>query len=270
MQLANDMTLLLNKIENRLGLKPLTPHLPDYLNKESWANIIKTDTLVTFSRYFPYQLRMVVNDDTCIKLGHSAENMSDPDTNSIWYVIKDEILEHNKLLGIKDIDWMNVSTKNLGLGASLGGGYYYPNYACPIGTFESMVQLQMNADFSSLYNRGIYIDFQYPNRFAIKGLGNTNYDLLSFVVILLVEHKDLSTISPTKFEAFESLAMADIAGYLSNNLKYYDNLETVYLNIDLKLSELQDVAGRRPDIIEKLAEASVSSSNDNLDMIWSV
>jgi hypothetical protein len=31
MAVANDMTLLLNKIERRLGLTPIVPNLPEYL-----------------------------------------------------------------------------------------------------------------------------------------------------------------------------------------------------------------------------------------------
>ena len=123
---------------------------------------------------------------------------------------------------------------------------------------------------ASLYNRGIYIQFDYPNRFCLRGLGNTNYDLEKFVVKLLVEHKSLITISPTKMETFESLATADVANFLYMNLRYYDGLETTYLNIDLKLSELNDAANKREQIIEYLKDSYVSTSNDNIPYIWTV
>ena len=190
---------------------------------------------------------------------------------TVWYYIKDEILQGAKLLGIMDIDWMDNTTNNSSLGAtSLGGGYYYPSFACPSATFDSILALQTNADFASLYNRGLYIDFEYPNRFAIKGLGNTNYDLKSFTVILLVEHSSLNTISPTKMETFEGLAQADIARFLWMNLRYYDNLETIYVNIDIKLSELQEEASKRDQIIDDIKNAYVSPANDNIPYIWTV
>lgn len=263
MAVANDMTLLLNKIERRLGLTPIVPNLPDYLKKEKWADVIMEDTIVTFSRYYPLDFRMVINDETCEK--------KRDESGVIWYYIKDEILQGVKLLGILDIDWQDHTTANSSLGAtSIGGGYYYPNFACPVETFNSIVTLQANADMASLYNRGIYIDFQYPNRFALKGLGNTNYDLESFVVKLLVQHSSLVTISPTKMETFEDLAQADVARYLYQNLKYYDGLETIYLNIDLKISELNDEANKRESIIDKIKDAAVSTSNDNIPYIWTV
>ena len=39
MALANDMTALLDKIERRLGLIPLSPHLPEGMQKSDWAKI---------------------------------------------------------------------------------------------------------------------------------------------------------------------------------------------------------------------------------------
>ena len=64
---ANDMSLLLNKIERRLGLIMLTPHLPKELGKESWAETIKSDTMVTFSQFFPLRMRYICDENTTIK-----------------------------------------------------------------------------------------------------------------------------------------------------------------------------------------------------------
>lgn len=262
MALANDMTDLLNKIERRLGLIPLTPHLPEYLNKEQWAKVIKEDTLVTFSRFFPNRLKMVINDETVDKRKEG---------NVMWYYIKDEILMGNKLLGVMDIDWTDTSAQNSSLTNGSIGTYYYPaGMACPEATLNAVLTLQGFADFASLYNRGIYIDFEYPNRFCLKGLGNTNYDLSSFVVVLLIQHRDLGTISPTKFEILERLAMADVANFLYMNLRYYDNMETAYINLDLKLSELQDQASKREQVVEELQNSYVSTSNDYQPYIWTI
>lgn len=258
----NSYTELVNKIERRLGLLPLSPHLPEFCNKDSWVDIIQNDTIVTFSRFFPYQIKMVINDETCYK---KYDNQK-----VLWYYIKDEVLQGAHLLGIKDIDWMDTSSNNSALGASSVGNYFYPSFSCPIATYESILALQTAADFNSLYNRGIYIDFQYPNHFCLRGIGNVNYDLNSFSCILLLEHSNLSTISPTKMEVFERLATADIANFLYQNLKYFDGLESAYINIDMKLNELNDVANKRDSIIEELDNAHVSMANDNLIAIMTV
>ena len=264
MPLANDMTLLLNKIERRLGLLPLEKHLPEYCQKDKWAEVIMTDSIVTFSRYYPNKLKMVVNESTCYK--------KKDEQGLTWYFIKDEILQGNKLLGIYDIDWTNFSSANSSIGAtSLGGGLYYPSgLGCPEATYDSVLALQGIADFASLYNRQIVIEFRDPNSFCIRGFANTNYDLNSFVVILLIEHRSLSTISATMGEIFESLAMADVATFLYQNLKYYDGLDTAYINIDLKLNELKEEADKRERIVEKIEQSYVSTSNSNVPYIWTV
>ena len=88
MALANEMSALIDKIERRLGLLLLTPHLPKELNKDSWAKEIETNTLVTFSRYYPNRLPFHVNTETCDRARENGK----------WvYYIKDEYLNGLKL-----------------------------------------------------------------------------------------------------------------------------------------------------------------------------
>lgn len=254
---SNDMSDLINKIEGRLGLIPLTPHLPKNMGKSRWEDIIRTDTLVTFSRYYYNQIPFVVNGDTC--------NKRKDHNNVMVYYIKDEYLEGLKLLGARDIDWDNFSSDNSSLSMTGGYGYYVPEYVgCPSCQFETIMGYQMAADMMSLTNRAIYLDFEYPNKIKLTGAAGVNIDLHSFAINLLVQHESLQTISPTKMETFEALAQADIANFLWKNLRYYDGLESVYLNIDLKLSELESEAGKRENIIDDIKNSYVSASNDNI------
>lgn len=261
--LANDMTALLNKIERRLGLITLSPHLPKEMEKSKWADVILEDSLVTFSRFFPNRFKIVIGSDTV--------NKKKDKSGIVWYYVKDEVLQGCKLLGVQDIDWQDTSANNSSLSNASVGTYYYPGSAvCIEGTVESIFGLQTMADFASLYNRGIVINYEDSGRFCLRGLGNTNYDLSSFVVVLLVEHKSISTVSPTKMNKFEELCMADVANFLYMNLRYYDGLATTYVDIDLKLSELQEWANKKDNIIEELDNAHVSASNDACPIIWTV
>lgn len=262
MAISNKMTDLINKIERRLGLIPLTPHLPPEYNKDQWAKVIKEDTIVTFSRYFYHQIRFVVNEQTTHQKIEKGIK---------YYYIKDEFLQGMKLLGVRDINWSDFSSDNLSLSQTAGFGYYTPEYmGCPECTFETVLGYQMMADMQSLYNRGIFIDFEYPNKLWLTGSGNVNINLKQFVVDLLVEHPGLETISPTKMETFEALAQADVANFLHKNLRYFDGLETVYVNIDLKLSELESEASKRENIIEEIKNSYVSAANDNIPYMITV
>lgn len=262
MALSNKMSDLLDKLEDRLGLILLTPHLPKQLGKEKWAKVIEKDTMVTFSRYYYHQIRFLVDSTTCnIRKEHGITT----------YYIKDEELQGLVLLGVRDIDWSDFSSDNTSVSQSSGYGYYSPDYlGCPQCTFETMIGYQMIADMQSLYNRGIYIEFSYPNKLQLRGSGNVDINLKKFVIDLLVQHPNLNTISPTKMETFESLAQADIANFLWKNLRYFDGLERVYINIDLKLSELEAEAGKRDQIIEEIKQSYVSASNDNIPYIITV
>jgi len=261
MAMSNDMTKLVNKIERRLGLLPITPHLPESLGKESWAETIMTDTMETFSRYFPRKIQFTINSETCHKV---------KDGRKVYYIIKDEFLKGVELLGVMDIDWSDTSIHNLSIGQTAGYGYYIPEYGGLDSTYEAFVGMQMSADLASLYNNNIFVEFEYPNKIRICRAGSLDLDLKSYVVNLLVKHSNLATISPTKMETFEALAQADVANLLFMNLRYYDNLDTIFVNVDMKLSEIEQQANRRQEIIEEIKQSYVSASNDNIPYIMTV
>lgn len=255
---SNDWTRLVNKIERRLGLLPLTPHLPSIYQKDAWVDVLKEDTLPTFSRYYPYKIKYVVNKETTKKIKGR-------------YYINDDLIGGAKILGITDIEWSDFGADNQALSQVGPYGYYSPGY---YGTYpcsiEQMLGYKLNADIASLFNTGVYIEFYDPNAFEVRGAGNIDFDLEPFIVNVLVEHQDLSTISPTKMETFEELALTDVAAYLYRNLNHYDGLETVYANVDLKLQELENEAGKRDNVIEKLENGYVSASNDTIPYILSI
>ena len=78
------------------------------------------------------------------------------------------------------------------------------------------------------------------------------------------------TISPTMMETFEKLAQADIATMLYQQLKYYDGLDTVFANIDLKLDDLRAWSEKRDDIVRELDDAHVSTANEFGSLIMTV
>ena len=71
-------------------------------------------------------------------------------------------------------------------------------------------------------------------------------------------------------ETVEALAEADVARFLYEELKYYDGLETVYANIDLKLGDLESKASARADIIAELKDSYVSAANSNQPLMFTV
>lgn len=245
------MTLLLNKIERRLGTSVL--NLPDQLKKDEWGKIIQEDTLVTFSRYFPH------------KILYKIDTINDKGKDGYYYIDEDKVGKDVTIYGVKDLTFENLAKlTSANNGAQMGS--VHSNFG-----YGDIALAQMTADMNSLYNTGIYIDFEYPNK--IKITNSTSQDITrhmhSIEVYLFIKHaNNLATISPTKMELFEKLAITDIKLFLYNGLKHYDNLETVYANIDLKISDWSSAESDRENIIEKMADQYVSAANTHQPLMY--
>ena len=261
MALANGMTKLLRKIEILLGTRPY--NLPAHLTKDNWPEIIDLFTLDTYSRYFPNKYRMEL-DTRKMKRQNG------------YYIIDEETIPGDiEILGIKDIAWDDAN--------ALGNGGGFLNSQQPFGlmdmcpdiySFEDITQTQMIATQASLFSNGIYIEFKSPNKIKLTsslGVPNDMLGITTFMVDIFVKHSmNLNTIEPTKMEVFEKLAAADVAIFLYNELKHYDNLETIFVNVELNLQDLQEKGNTRPDIENELKEGYVSAANTNQPMMYTV
>lgn len=243
---VNKMNVLLDKIERHLGVKPL--NLPDDLSKSVWAkDVIAVDSLDTFSRYFPNSMRITL-DVSQMKMNK-------------WFVIDEYIPDNIEILGVKDIDWTNFSATNFGTYDIIGGTY----------SIDDIASLQMRADHMSLFNYQFFVNFMPPNQVKISTNSGTLSDnaIYKVPIEIFIKHAtNLMTIPPTMMETFEKLAEADVARFLYENLKYYEGLETVYANIDMKLSDLQDKASKREEIEQLLDESHVSAANKNQPLMF--
>lgn len=252
----NKMTNLLNKIERRLGTDIL--NLPEQLAKDKWHTIIEEDTIPTFSRYLPNTIKVLVNTKEIDDDGYSWVDTDLPDSI--------------KILGIRDIDWHAFGVINGGARTPAGFGIY-DMFSSAYG-IDEIGLLQGRADVLSLYNTTIYPEFKYPNKVRFStaaGVAAINFQYDSVPLTLFVEHSpDLSTIAPTKMELFENLATADVASYLYEKLKYFDNLETVFANVDIKIDSLKERADKREEYVNELKDGYVSAANSNQPIMYTV
>lgn len=249
----NQMTKLLNKIERRLGMIPLTPYLPPQYGKEAWAEVIKEDSLDTFSRFYPKKIPFKITPITA------------PKKNG-WYYIDEDYIGGQKILGAGDLDWTAFANRSLGLAQQFG--YGLPDVGMTQMSIEDIQTLTMRANYASMYNNGVYPEFQAPNRIRLVSVGNNDVNIGEFTIFLLVKHSDdLSSLSPTMMETFEGLAQADVAIFLSNNLRHWDGMSTVFSTGDLKLSYIENEASKRDTIVEKLEQSFVSAGNDSIPLI---
>lgn len=255
---ANDMTLLLNKLERRLGLLPITPHLPKEFGKEVWAEqVIMEDALISFSRYFGYCVSYLVDEQLT------------PKDDEGYFLINEEDVGGLKILGCMDLDWSDFTNNSLSMGQLLG--YGVPDIGAMNYGYEDILGFQMRADYASIFRNNIYIDYKYPNRFKLKGIGNVDVKLITrYKVKLLVQHPGLHTIAPTKMETFEALCQACLAEFLYNNLKYYEGTDTVFAQTDMRLTDLQTEAQKKEDIMNQIKESYISAGNSVIPLIMAI
>ena len=241
----NKMNILLNKIERRLGTKPLM--LPEDIAKDKWVDeTIIPDTLLTFSRYIPHMVRIKI--DTRDKNNKRGE----------YYVINTDMLGGAEILGVRDIAWDVYGQNDGGMVQQSGIGYYdymsaYNNYS-----MDDVMLLQARADLTSVFNNSIFVDFKFPNMVRLQSA--THGDITG----------GLGEIPLDIFGLFENLATADVANFLVAYLQHYDGLETVFAGVDLKLGYIENWANRRDDFINELKEGYVNPANENQPIMYCV
>ena len=254
--MANNMSTLLNKIERRIGTKPI--NLPSDISKDTWSEVIREDTLVTFSRYFPHKISTYI-DTSRMKNG--------------YYLLDENVCESANIIGVRDINWEMFGSYP----DDMQGHYAYGNFEFLTDSYntDDVAMLQMRSDHMSMFNNNIFLKFEPPNMIKATAATGGNFNVLRgidrFPLDLFVVHPDnLMTISPTKMEIFERLAIADVAVYLFEYLKFYDGLQTLFADVDLKLSTIEAKANERPDIVQKLEDSYVSASNENQPLMFTI
>lgn len=263
--IANRMTELLNLIEANLGTDEL--NLPEKLQKHHWADDVTPTskggplmlfTFPVFSRMYPVATSVVLDNAKRTKDG--------------WYIL-DEIVGLNssiKIIGAGDINWSEYGG---GIASSISAGY---GIYMPHNTMYSLPDImlgQMGADIASAFSNAnnIYVEFREPNLVKLAGPNGIEYsvDMINNypITVFLQHNKNLMTIPNTKMTLFEELATADVAKYLWKKLLRYDNVETVFGSSDLKLSDLEQEASKRDDVLARLDEGRVSAANNAMPMM---
>ena len=261
MALSNNMTKLLNLIELRLGTKPL--NLPDDISKNKWGEWLRDYTLKTFSLYFPNLIPYTFN----------TSNMS-RDAQGYYIIDEKQVPGDIEIIGVQDIPWDDPTAfgyENPGWYDPITSPFGYFNSSLNY-SFDQIAAIQGAADRQSLFNSGIYLDFKPPNKIKLttctgEYFGKTNIE--TFKVNLLIKHNDsLTSIESTKMETFEQFAVADTAKFLYEYLKYFDGIETVFVNSNLRLDDLRDAAQKREELINEFKESFVSADNYNQPVMY--
>lgn len=130
--------------------------------------------------------------------------------------------------------------------------FAYGGNMCLYG-YQDMILAQASSNAASAFSKGTTFNFIAPNKieiFSEYGLGN-NYRLE-----VAIEHADnLSTIAKTCFSSFVQLATLDVKKYMYDNLKHYNDLQTAYGQLSLKIEDWSNCDDERKQLIEKWSQS---------------
>lgn len=217
-------SLLLKRLKMKLGLTEFKLPVSD----ESMIDVIKTETLFTFSQFYPYIINYQL--DTSKPSQQLSSQFQQP---SEVFILK----PHGDL---KIYDVQNVYLNN-----DLFAGGFGNIGLNSFGMIEAMASNNLN----QLENIPITWEFRQPNILIVPRLNFLNFE--SVCVVLACEHPDnLTTIPNDLGECFQDLAKLDLEIFLYNTLKRYNNLDTTFGSIDLKIDDWSNAESERKDWVE--------------------
>ena len=125
--------------------------------------------------------------------------------------------------------------------------------------FGDMLDRQLVADRQSASELTVTWDFRPPNIVELfpKAL---QYSQIN-IECKCVHHTHLRTIPPTAREILRELFLSDLAIDVLSVRQYFQNIQSVFGEINLNLDRLQQQAEKREQIIEKLEQKQFKSAH---------
>lgn len=224
-----NISQLLTSIKMDLGIYSL--RLPFENPDEALMEVIRLKTLKTFSIFCPEikvetvdlsKMRQLKNDYT-----HSIYIIDNPYPDREIVYIRN-VLPRNKLAG---------------------NGYCAPIFDGTIGTYLDMAMMQANADLVSVAAPAITFKFDEPNILHLFNFA-TAFGLVDLEIGY--EHtQNLSTIPLTSWQSFLELATIDVKNFLYQSLKHYNEIQSAYGTISLKIDDWSNAESERKDLVER-------------------
>ena len=143
----NDMSETVDRITDRIGMRLIT--LPKPIAQDKWPDIIKRDSLTTFSRYFPHKMTIYIDTRHPTKGG--------------WYLVNEFLPKGVQLMAIGDIEWAEFG-HYAGCEQSMGYGAY--DFLSQNFGLDDVGLLQMRADHMSMFMNTIFVKTEtetYPD-----------------------------------------------------------------------------------------------------------
>lgn len=223
---------LLTSLKMDLGIYAIAIPLEDV--NTALMNTIKLRSLRTFSQYYPYVMRI------------------DADLNK-WHRIKDHynesIYEIPELMaGLRIMEVRKVDQQN----KLIGGGTFSPLMDPGMDMYHDLAMSNAGAHLMSAAAPPFTFRYEQPNLLYLYNAATLTTQM---TVELAFEHaENLSTIKYTAWDSFYELALLDVKSFLYNSMKHYQDLQTAYGTISLKIDDWASAAQERKELLSQWNE----------------
>lgn len=230
--MALNISYALRYIKRMIG----ATHMQLPIEDDDIIEIIKQESLYTYSKYFPFQFNIVINEKDRVQGEHGV------------YYIDGQGLE---ILGVSKVFRNTVYDNN----------FYSDNYyerGLLMSPIES-IAVQTNTDLMSMSQIPNTFNFIPPNRVEVfpKQLECENMT----VTIKTVHPEHLNTIPISMREEFLRLCLYDVRISLYQILKHYNELNTAVGTINLRLEDYEKAEDDRRELLEKFEQKFLHEAN---------
>jgi hypothetical protein len=219
-------TYIIRFIEKKLGYKFNELEI----SHDEIIENIQEESLITFSKYFPYQTVITIDDNNKVE-----------DTVNSYYLESDfEILGVAKLYD------------NISMYTDAGLLPYHMNLHDPVSR-------QFTADAISINKNPLTYQFEHPNVITVMP---ALYMLRNAKVKLNCVHpRHFGTIPTNLQDEFLKLALFDTKETLYQIRHRFANLQTAFGSIELFIDDLQEAPDRRNELLENWRRNFAKQSN---------
>ena len=225
---------IISSIKMDLGIVGI--NLPFDNLDELIMEIIKVKTLPVFNELYPYKVPLLI-DLNELQLVESRPT-------SRIYVLPD-VFGDRQIMMITGIEPTYDEMRHSAYESNV---FAYGIDSCFCG-YQDLILAQAQSNMLSSVTKGTTCNFIAPNQieiFSEYGLGN------KYRLEVALEHSEnLSTLPATTNTSFLKLATLDVKKYMFDNLKHYDNLNTSYGQISLRIEDWSGAESDRQQLIEK-------------------
>ena len=223
-----NLSILVKRIKIDLGIYGLA--LPIENLDELIIDVIQDITLPVFSIYQPFEQTMYLDMNKLDKIEKTASYEA--------YLLPD--FQERKLLSIKDVRYDDRSLSGMGY---WGGTIPFLHNGI---TNQLILSNASNALIGTMLPK---MNFQFiaPRTIYLYNC-IASYSL---IYDMLFEHdRSLMSIPPTAEESFFKLALLDTKASLYGLMKHYNNIQTAYGTIELKIDDWADASNERKQLLE--------------------